>query len=149
MNKQSAQTRREVAQAVVQLIPYIMRGTQLDFFLKRGVTQTQFLLLCSIRAYVRCPMGTLAHSLQVSLPTVSGVVDRLVRAGYLRRQPDADDRRQVLVSLAPKGEAFFKDFETVVRGRWEEALITLEPEELEAFHDVVLKLRVRLQPMDR
>ena len=127
------------------LMPHIMRGMQLDFFVKRGVTQTQFLLLASIRAYGRCMMGTLSRSLHVSMPTVSGIVERLVRAGYVQRIPQADDRRQVVVELTGKGRAFFQDFESVVRRRWEEALVPLEPDELRAFYDVVTKLRERLQ----
>ena len=146
MNKLApAITRRDVSLAVARLIPYIMRGTQLDFFVTRGVTQTQFLVLNSIRAYGRCPMSALARGLQVSLPTVSGIVSRLVRAGYIRRHTQPQDRRQVLVELAPKAEAFFRDFEAIIRRRWEEALVPLEPSELAAFHDVMTKIRERLQ----
>jgi len=122
-----------------------MRGVQLDFFIKRGVTQTQFLVLAAIRGYTRCTMGTLARSLHVSMPTVSGLVDRLVRAGYLRRIPHPEDRRRVIVELAPKAQAFLRDFETVIRRRWEEVLLSLEPQDLRAFYDVVTKLREQLQ----
>jgi DNA-binding MarR family transcriptional regulator len=137
----AAVSRKDVSLAVARLIPYIMRGTQLDFFLKRGVTQTQFLVLNAIRASTRCSMTTLARDLHVTPPTVSGIVDRLVRAGFLRRQPLAGDRRQVLVELAPKADAFFRDFESVIRERWEEALISLESDELDAFHHAVTKIR--------
>lgn len=138
-------TRKEVSLAVARLMPHIMRGVQLDFFVKRGVTQTQFLVLAAIRGYTRCTMGQLARSLHVSMPTVSGLVDRLVRAGYLRRSVHSEDRRQVIVEPAPKAQAFFQDFETVIRRRWEEVLLTLEPRDLRAFHDVVTKLREQLQ----
>ena len=138
-------TRKDVSLAVARLIPYIMRGTQLEFFVKRGVTQTQFLVLNAIRACTRCTMGALARALHVSMPTVSGIIDRLVRAGYVRRLALPEDRRQIIVELAPKAELFFRDFETVVRQRWEEALRSLEPDELEAFHGVITKIRERLQ----
>src|SRR3989338_4697988 len=82
-------TRRDVSLAVAELMPYIMRGVQLDFFVKRGVTQTQFLMLASIHASPRRTMGALARALHVSMPTVSGIVDRLVRAGGVRRAPGA------------------------------------------------------------
>src|SRR3989338_5015719 len=123
-NTRAAVTRKDVSLAVARLMPHIMRGMQLDFFVERGVTQTQFLLLSAIRAYTRCPMGTLARNLHVSMPTVSGIVDRLVRAGYVRRHALPEDRRQVLVELGPKAEAFFRDFESVIRRRWEEALLS-------------------------
>lgn len=146
-NKPSASdlTRKDVSLAVARLIPYMMRGTRLDFFVARGVTQTQFLVLNAIRSYTRCGMGTLARNLHVSMPTVSGIVDRLVRAGYIRRHALPEDRRQVFVELAPKAGRFFRDFETVIRRRWEEALRSLEPDELKAFHGVITKIRERLQ----
>jgi len=138
-------TRKDVSLAVAQLMPQIMRGIQLDFFLKRGVTQTQFLVLASIRAYGRCMMGTLGRSLHVSMPTVSGIVDRLVRAGFVHRTHQADDRRQVIVALTSKGQVFFQDFEAIVRRRWEEALLPLDPHELSAFYHVITKLREQLR----
>ena len=137
----AAVSRKDVSLAVARLIPYIMRGTQLDFFVKRGVTQTQFLVLNAIRASGRCSMTTLAQDLHVTMPTVSGIVDRLVRAGFIRRRPLAGDRRQVLVELSPKAEIFFRDFEAVIRQRWEEALVALDAHELEAFHHVITKIR--------
>ena|SRR6185295_4453000 len=148
MNKQalaSSVTRKDASLAIARLMPQIMRGMQLDFFLKRGVTQTQFLLLASIRSYGRCAMGTLARNLHVSMPTASGVVDRLVRSGYVRRASLPEDRRCVVVELTPKSEQFFQDFESIIRRRWEEVLITLDGNELRAFHDVMTKLRERLQ----
>ena len=152
MNKhrpRTALSRKDVSLAVAQLMPHIMRGVQLDFFVKRGVTQTQFLLVAAIRAYVRCTMGTLAGNLHISMPTASGIVRRLVRTGLLRRVPQADDRRQVIVELTAKGQGFFHDFESVVRHRWEEVLISLEPDELAAFYGVITKLRARLQSSPR
>ena len=137
--------RKEVSLAMAQLMPQIMRGIQLDFFVKRGVTQTQFLVMAAVRAYSRCTMGTLAKNLHIRMPTASGLVERLVRAGYLRRIPQSDDRRQVVVTLTAKGEAFFKEFESVVRHRWEEVLVSLDEDELRAFHDVIEKLRQQLQ----
>ena len=138
-------TRKDVSRAVAALLPHIMRGMQLEFFVRRGITQTQFLMLAAIRAYGRCTMGTLARNLHVAMPTASGVVDRLVRGGFVRRAPQADDRRQVVVELTRRGQEFFRDFEAVIRRRWEEAFLSLEADELQAFYDVVTKLRERLQ----
>ena len=140
-------TRKDASLAIAELMPYIMRGIQLDFFVKRGVTQTQFLVMAAVRAYSRCTMGTLAKNLHISMPTASGLVGRLVQSGYLRRIPQSEDRRQVVVTLTGKGDAFFKEFESVVRHRWEEVLVSLDEDELRAFHDVMAKLRQQLQMM--
>ena len=145
MNKIAAVSRRDVSLAVARLMPHILRGMQLDFFVTRGVTQTQFLLLSAIRAGARCSMSALARNLHVSMPTVSGIVARLVRDRLVRRSHEAQDRRQVFVALTPKGRRFFRDFESVIRRRWEEALVQLEPPELKTFHQILTTLRERLQ----
>ena len=139
-------TRRALSQAIAQLMPNIIRGVQLDVFVKKGVTQTQFLMLASIHAYRRCPMGVLARSLHVRMPTATGIVDRLARAGFVRRLPHPTDRRQVVVELTAKGQAFIHQFQAVVRRRWDEVLRTLEPRDIEAVYRAITKLSQQLQP---
>ena len=146
MLQKSRVSPQQASRAMAELMPNIIRGVQLDFFIKRGVTQSQFLVLGAIRAYGRCTMSTLARNLHVRMPTMTGVIDRLVRSGHVRRLPKPADRRQVLVELTRDGQEFFEAFERVIRRRWEEVLRSLEPRELEAFHQVTMKLRTQLQP---
>jgi DNA-binding Lrp family transcriptional regulator len=47
------------------------------------------------------PIGALAKPLGVRVSAVTGIVDRLERAGYVRREPDPSDRRRVLVAADP------------------------------------------------
>ena len=138
--------RRDVSAAVARLMPHIVRGTQLEFFVRRGVTQTQFLVLMSIHAYNECTMGRLARNLHVQLPTASGIVTRLFRAGYVHRAVDPSDRRQVVVRLSPKGKAFVADFQRVVQQRWNDVLASLESRELATFHHILTKLHAQLEP---
>ncbi len=48
------------------------------------------------------PAGALAPLLGVGASAVTGIVDRLERAGYVTRDVDPADRRRVLVSAAPE-----------------------------------------------
>ena len=137
-------TRSQVSASVAQLMPRIIQGIQLDFFVKRGVTQTQFLVLMAIHAGGRCTMGTLARNLHVRMPTATGIVNRLARSGYVRRVPNPEDRRQVFVGLTEKGRAFIQAFQAVVRARWEEVLKAIDQRWLESFHRVINQLIVQL-----
>lgn len=139
-----AMTRREVSQAVAQLTPRIIRGVQLDFFVRKGTTQTQFLVLMAIHADGRCTMGALARNMHVRMPTATGVIGRLVRAGFVRRIPHPTDRRQVVVALTAKGQHFIRQFQGVIRRRWEEVLRSLSAGELAMFHQVITKLTAQL-----
>lgn len=138
-------TRSTVSFEIARLMPMIIQGVRLDFFVKRGTTQTQFLVLMAIHGYGRCTMGTLAKRMQVRMPTATGVINRLVRNGLVRRFPHPADRRQVIVELTAKGQAFIRAFQRVIRLRWEEVLKSLRLKELEAFYHVVRTLREQLQ----
>ena len=136
---------KQVSEAMAQLVPNVIRGTQFDFFLKRHVTQTQFLMLMTIRACPGCTMGLVAKNLHVSMPTATGVVDRLVKSGYIRRIASSEDRRKVTVELTPKSHLFIRQFQDVVRHRWEEVLRSLDSNALEAFYNVITKLNIQLE----
>lgn len=139
-------SRQEASAAIAQLMPNILRGVQLDFFLNRRVTQTQLLVLLAIHGHGRCCMGTLADNLHVRMPTATGIVDRLVRLGFVRRFPCPEDRRQVLVDVTPKGLEFIRAFQSVIRRRWEEVLRLLTPQQLTAFHHAIQSLQTQMQP---
>jgi len=69
-----------------------------------GLTVPQFFVLRSIllRGQQRT-MGALADDTLQCSATMTGIVDRLVRMGFVTRQRDDRDRRRVLVKLTPAG----------------------------------------------
>jgi DNA-binding MarR family transcriptional regulator len=52
----------------------------------------------------------LAEAAGVTRATMTGLVDTLERDGYVKREPDPDDRRMMSVRLTPQGEKFLRDF---------------------------------------
>jgi len=61
--------------------------------------------------------GALARAEHVQPPSMTRVIERLEQRGYLRRDPDPSDGRQVLVSGTPRGEQFVED-SRAMRNRW-------------------------------
>ena len=55
--------------------------------------------------YGKDQVGKLARSANVAQPAMSKIVDRLIDLGFARRDPHASDRRQIKLSLTPKGAA--------------------------------------------
>jgi DNA-binding MarR family transcriptional regulator len=55
-------------------------------------------------------IGDLAQSAGVSSRNVTGLVDTLERDGLARRAPDPHDRRSVLASITPAGQAWMDAF---------------------------------------
>ena len=141
----SPATRKDLSVAIAQLMPRIIQGIQLEFLVNRTMTQTQFLVLVAVHSNGRCPMKILADNMHVSMPTISGIVDRLVKSGYIRRIEDAQDRRQVVVELTPKGQSMISQFQSVVSRRWQDVLKTLESNDINMFYRIIVKLKNALQ----
>ena len=56
----------------------------------------------------------LAQALRISKPAVSRALDRLGELGYVRRQRDDLDRRNVLVQQTESGASFLTEFSSLV-----------------------------------
>ncbi len=145
MWEMSKVSRKDLSFAIAQLMPRIIQGVQIEFLVKRTLTQTQFLVLVALHSLSLCPMTTLAQNMHVSLPTISGIVDRLVRGGYVDRLVSEQDRRQVVVKLSSKGQAMITQFQGVVTLRWENVLKALEQEDIVDFHRIIKKLMDHLK----
>lgn len=72
-----------------------------------GLEPRQHQLMLSLKglpAKARPTIGELAERLQIQHHSAVELVNRLVTAGYIRRVRGRADRREVLLSLTPKGE---------------------------------------------
>lgn len=76
-----------------------------------GLTTAQLRVLFDIRQTPGVTAGELATKLAVTPPTVSGIVDRLVRFELVERQEDPSDRRLVRNVLTEKGESTCSRFQ--------------------------------------
>jgi DNA-binding MarR family transcriptional regulator len=74
-----------------------------------GLTAQQWLALTSIGVAGKAGVTPteIGKSALVSPQNVTGLLDRLERAGYVRRLPDGADRRSYRVRLSDKGEQVF------------------------------------------
>jgi DNA-binding MarR family transcriptional regulator len=72
-------------------------------FVGVGVTMSQAKVLYLVQAEPDMRMSDLAGRLGVTLPSISGVVDRLVDQGFITRRDDPADRRQALVRISDAG----------------------------------------------
>ena len=137
--------RKRLSRAIARLMPHIIQGAHLGFLANHTITHTQFFILIAIHSNGPCPMKHLSENMKVSMPTISGIVGRLVQDNYVKRIPGGSDRRQIKVELTEEGKKFIAGFQQVISGRWQEVLKTLNQEEINAFNHVVSKLYQALQ----
>jgi len=67
-----------------------------------GLTPTELESLDLLATNERVTAGDLARATGLTTGAVTGMIDRLERAGYARRERDAADRRRVYVQITPK-----------------------------------------------
>lgn len=67
-------------------------------------------------------MGQLSDRLMVSAGNITGLIDRLVREGLVKRTPNQNDRRTQRVSLTTRGKAEF-DAMTPQHKAWIETML--------------------------
>ncbi len=93
-------------------------------------------------------MGELARRLGVTEKTVTGVVDRLEREGYLVRERSAADRRVVRCRLTPEGQQTWQKLERLTNQGMGQLLGVLDTSDRKALFRILEKLlrRIDSQP---
>jgi DNA-binding MarR family transcriptional regulator len=93
--------------------------------------------------------GQLAASLRLSSGAITNRLDRMEEAGLIRRLPDPDDRRGVLVEPTELGHAAWD--RTVAVQAQREALLAsvLEPADREQLHRLLRQLMRAFPPSDK
>jgi len=70
-----------------------------------GLTYPQYLVLSALWEEDGLPISAIADRLSLESSTITPLVKRLENAGFLSRQRNPHDERQVLASLSPKGRS--------------------------------------------
>ena len=101
------------ARTIGVLLPQIARNLRIASLVDRvrqGLTLAQLTILLILKdaREETMSMGEIARELGVSLPTASGLVDRLSREGLATRLASDSDRRIVLVHLTANGKAVLR-----------------------------------------
>lgn len=95
-------------------------GEQIGFYLRQAnqrhvaifaglmaekLTTTQWAALVKLKELQPCSQGNLGRETAMDMATIKGVVDRLVKRGFVHTAPDATDARRLVLTLTVEGEA--------------------------------------------
>jgi MarR family transcriptional regulator, organic hydroperoxide resistance regulator len=105
----SEEVQAEGVLPLIQLISDLIEK-RCDRFLnaRYGLTSPQFQLLKAAVQDNNVTLGGLSEQLNCSRGNVTGIVDRLERDQWLKRERSTDDRRVITVRLTEKGEQVAK-----------------------------------------
>lgn len=106
------------------------------------LTPSQFDVIATLGDTDGMTCSELSEKTLVTKGTLTGVLDRLVSKGLIRRDATQKDRRYTKVSLTAKGDEFFRETFAVhiafLRPFFERAL---NPQEVEQVRTLLLRLR--------
>ncbi len=114
----------------------------------RAISSTQLHVLFMLMSDGPSTMTHLADKLGVSLPNVTGLVDRMVEHGLVERGRDSDDRRVVTVSTTAAGRAQVEEIDLVRRRALAELLSRLNPSQQVQALQIFAALRANAEALD-
>ncbi|RTZ92627.1 MAG: MarR family transcriptional regulator [Deltaproteobacteria bacterium] len=105
-----------------------------------GLTTTQFFLLTALYEEEDISISALAQKVVLDKATLTGLVDRLERDGFVTRQVSPEDRRSIRVRLTPKAERLRETLTELYHRINRRFLSFLTEEERKTFEQVVSKI---------
>ena len=140
-------TLSEFADKVSEMMPSIMREfykQESDKFYKIKITIPQLVVLEMLTRDGESRMTDLAHSINVTTAAMTGIVDRLVRDGYVMRSSDAEDRRVIKVRPTAKGVRVAKSAIEYRKGIYQKMFGVVSQVEREEYLKILTIIRDRI-----
>ncbi|MGE0269507.1 MAG: MarR family winged helix-turn-helix transcriptional regulator [Candidatus Omnitrophota bacterium] len=91
---------------LVGLLPKLMQEIsryENNYVTTGKITCQQFLVLDQLASQPQWTMNEFVHSMDKKFSSATGMIDRLVKHGLVKRQRGKDDRRTVFVAITDKG----------------------------------------------
>jgi DNA-binding MarR family transcriptional regulator len=126
-----------------------LRRSMDDTLERVDISWEEWKLICTLRNQgepYRLSPGELAHKQELSSGAMTNRLDQLEEAGLVRRTPNPDDRRSLLVELTAKGKQVWDD--SVGAQAAKEALITsaaLDQAEREELNGYLRRLMIAFE----
>jgi len=107
---------------------------------KFGITGPQLWALKTISQNENLSLSDLSRRMYLHPSTMTGLMDRLEKKGYVKRNRDQVDRRVIYLQLTAEGKKLVKRAPNPVQGRMIYGLRNLKKGELSLIYDSVKKL---------
>jgi DNA-binding MarR family transcriptional regulator len=112
-----------------------------------GVRLAEWRVIDALHAGRGISANQISQWLQTDKAWVGRSVERLIAAGYVRRRPDPQHGRRLLLTLTAKGERAYAAIAAAAQRRHDNVLKALTAEEREILERILNKLQVRAEEM--
>ncbi|MES1256555.1 MAG: MarR family transcriptional regulator [Acidobacteriota bacterium] len=110
-----------------------------------GITGPQRLVLRIVSRSPGISAGDVAHLVQLDPSTLTGILQRLVRKGLLRRERHPEDSRRVRLRTQPKARPFLRPSAGLVESAVAGVLADARPAELRHARAVLYRIAAALE----
>lgn len=128
---------------IVEMISHLMGTLEAEAFEQDGFSELsmrQLLYLETIARMDRPAFSELAEKLEVTRPSVTALVQKLIRMGYVKKVQSEEDRRVYHIVLTPKGEQFNQMHANVHRLIAQKLTENLNADEVQQLSDLLQKV---------
>lgn len=134
----------EDAEAIAALLPRLIgaqRRQMAQDLAGYGLTFPQYIALTILeRSRGECRMGPLAAAALQSAASMTGIVDRLLERGLVRRERHPQDRRSVVVQLTERGRGLLDEVKESRRQRELSLLAAVSAEDRQQLRHILTRI---------
>lgn len=112
-----------------------------------GVRLAEWRVIDALHAGRSISANEISRWLRTDKAWVSRSVERLISSGYVRRRPDPEHGRRLLLALTAKGERAYAAIATAARRRHTNLLAALSNEERAVFDAALVRLQAHASDM--
>lgn len=138
----TATTSEQCADKILQVIPEITHflRDEVRQYGKPQLSLSQLRILYFLDRHPESCLSEVAEHLDVTRPTMSGAIERLVQQGYVQRDNNPIERRQILLSLTSTGSKYQQQVYQALLARIEQQLNSLSEQQNKQVMEVLLLL---------
>lgn len=104
------------------------------------LSKTELFAMFIVDRYGEVIMSKISDEINVSMSTATGIIDRLVKKKYLKRERSELDRRIVLIKLTEKGQQTIEDLKDTMSKYLNRIYDVLTDEEIRVLGSIFIKV---------
>jgi DNA-binding MarR family transcriptional regulator len=128
----------------IHILDLVMYQRFYENFAGRSITPGTFSALLAIKLNPGIRHGALADALMIQRPNMTKLINRLERAGYVRRRAARDDQRSVVLRLSEKGAQAVAEMRAAITAHEDKLASGLSARERETLLRLLRKLIAQL-----
>lgn len=130
---------------IYELAEQLRRLSRVRWFLGSAELDLEgFMILDLLTESEDSSMTEIVNSLSLPASTATGIVDRLVKKKYVKRQHSSEDRRKVEIRITAKGRTAHNNFRMTSLTQMAESLNQFTDDEIQDLTNLVNRLTDRL-----